>query len=107
MFLSRGTSAAEREAVRARLERIDGVAEMTYESPEQAYRRLPEKLRRDGRDLGKMTPRYTPESLLGAFHVTLQKPARTAAFQRALCGSRPTGKCAGGLVVLEHPRRPG
>ena len=74
---------------------------MTYESPEQAYRRLPEKLRRDGRDLGKMTPRYTPESLLGAFHVTLEKPARTEAFHRALCGSRQTGACCG-LVVLEH-----
>ena len=92
---------AEREAVRARLERIDGVAKVTHESPEQAYRRLPEKLRRDGRDLGKMTPRYTPESLLGAFHITLQKPARTEAFHRALCGSRQTGAC-GGLVVLEH-----
>jgi FtsX extracellular domain len=42
VFLPRGTSAAERGAVRARLERIDGVAEVTYESPEQAYRRLPE-----------------------------------------------------------------
>jgi cell division protein FtsX len=105
VFLPRGTGAAEREAVRARLERIDGVAEVTHESPEQAYRRLPEKLRRDGRDLGKVTPPYTPESLLGAFHVTLDKPARTEAFHRALCGSRQTGACAGGLVVVEHARK--
>jgi hypothetical protein len=78
---------------------------VTYESPEQAYRRLPEKLRRDGRDPGRVTPRYTPESLLGAFHVTLDKPARTEAFHRALCGSRQTGACAGGLVVVEHARK--
>jgi cell division protein FtsX len=105
VFLPRGTTAAQREAVRSRLEAIDGVAEVTYETPEQAYRRLPEKLRRDGRDPAKVVPLFSPGSVPGAFHVTLDKPARTEAFHRALCGSRTTGTCAGGLVVLEHSRR--
>jgi FtsX extracellular domain len=105
VFLPAGTTPAEREAVRARLEAIDGVARVTYETPEQAYRRLPEKLRRDGRDPTKAAPLFTPGSVPGAFHVTLDGPARAQAFHLALCGSRTTGDCAGGLVVLEHPRK--
>jgi len=107
VFLPVGAATAEREAVRARLEAIDGVAEVTWESPEQAYRRLPEKLRRDGRDPAKVTPLFTPGSVPGAFHVTLDGPARVREFHLALCGSRKTGDCAGGLVVLEHPRKRG
>src|SRR5918993_470141 len=107
VFLPVGAAAAEREAVRARLEAIDGVAEVTWESPEQAYRRLPEKLRRDGRDPAKVTPLFTPGSVPGAFHVALDGPARGREFHLALCGSRKTGDCAGGLVVLEHPRKQG
>jgi cell division protein FtsX len=104
VFLPGGTTGAQRDAVRARLEAIDGVTGVTYEAPEEAYRRLPEKLRRDGRDPGKMTPLFSPGSVPGAFHVTLDGPARTGEFHRALCGSRKTGACAGGLVLLEHPR---
>ena len=52
-----------------------------------------------------MTPLFSPGSVPGAFHVTLDGPARVRAFHLALCGSRTTGACAGGLVVLEHPRR--
>jgi cell division protein FtsX len=96
---------AEVRAVRARLAAIDGVARVTYQSPEEAYRRLPEKLRRDGADPAKVTPLYSPETMPAAFHVALDRPARVEAFHRALCGSRTTGECAGGLVVLEHPRR--
>ena len=40
---------AERETVWRRLEAIAGVAKVTYVTPAEAYRRLPEKLRRDGR----------------------------------------------------------
>jgi len=43
----------------------------------------------------------------GAFHVVLDGPARVQAFHLALCGSRKTGDCAGGLVVFEHPRKRG
>ena len=81
------------------------LAEVTWESPEDAYRRLPDKLRRDGRDPTKVTPLFTPASVPGAFHVTLDGPARVQEFHLALCGSRKTGQCAGGLVVLEHPRK--
>jgi FtsX extracellular domain len=107
VFLPTGTTAAEREAVRARLEAIDGVARVTYETPEQAYRRLPEALRRDGRNPTKVAPLLTPGSVPGAFHVILNGPARTQAFHLALCGSRTTGECPGDLVVLEHPRKQG
>jgi cell division protein FtsX len=107
VFLPTGATAAEREAVRARLAAIDGVARVAWESPEEAYRRLPAKLRRDGRDPVKVTPLYTPGSMPGAFHVTLDGPARVQEFHLALCGSRTTGECAGGLVVLEHPRKRG
>jgi cell division protein FtsX len=105
VFVHGNPSQAELAAVRARLERIEGVAKVTYESPEQAWRRLPEKLRRDGRDPAKATPLYLPETVPPAFHVALDEPVRVGEFHRALCGSRTTGRCAGGLVVLEHPRR--
>jgi hypothetical protein len=83
------------------------VAKVTWESPEAAYRRLPEKLRRDGPDPAKVSPLYTPRSMHGAFHVTLDGPARVQEFHLDLCGSRTTGECPGGLVVLEHPRKQG
>jgi len=105
VFLPVGATAAERASVRARLEGIDGVAKVTWESPEEAYRRLPEKMRRDGQDPAKEAPLYTPGSMHGAFHVTLDGPARVQEFHLALCGSRKTGACAGGLVVFEHPRK--
>ena len=105
VFVPTGTTAAQRKLIRARLEAIDGVAKVTWESPEEAYRRLPEKLRRDGRDPAKVTPLFTPASVPGAFHVTLDAPARVQEFHLALCGSRKTGECAGGLVVFEHPRK--
>jgi cell division protein FtsX len=105
VFLPPGATAAERDAVRDRLVRIGGVAEVAYETPEEAYRLLPDKLRRDGRDPAKPTPLYSPETVPAAFHVTLDKPARVEEFHRALCGSRTTGACAGGLVVLEHARK--
>jgi cell division protein FtsX len=107
VFLPLGATAAQQEAVRARLEAIDGVTGVTWESPEEAYRRLPEKLRRDGPDPAKVSPFYTPGSMHGAFHVTLDGPARVQEFHLALCSSRKTGECAGGLVVLEHPRKQG
>ena len=105
VFLPVGATAAERASVRARLEGIDGVAKVTWESPEEAYRRLPERMRRDGQDPAKEAPLYTPGSMHGAFHVTLDGPARVQEFHLALCGSRKTGACAGGLVVFEHPRK--
>jgi FtsX extracellular domain len=107
VLLTRAAGPVEPAAVRARLEAIDGVAMVTYMTPEEAFRRLPEKLRRDGQDPAKVTPLYSPASLPAAFHVTLDRPARAAEFHQALCGSRTTGKCAGGLVVLEHPRGSG
>ena len=55
VFAPTGTTAAQRKVIQARLEAIDGVAKVTWESPEEAYRRLPEKLRRDGRDPAKVT----------------------------------------------------
>jgi hypothetical protein len=71
-----------------------------------SYRRLLEKLRREGRDPRKAAPPYSPGSMLGAFHVNLDVPARARAFHLALCGSRKTGECAG-LVVLEHASKQG
>ena len=104
VFLPAGTTDAGREAVRARLEAVGGVARVTYESPAEAYRRLPEWLRRDSRDPAAVLL-LSPEMMLAAFRVALDEPARTGKVHRALCGSRRTGACPGVLVVLEHPRR--
>ena len=100
ILLPEGTSVARRDAVRARLEAIDGVQEVAYESPAEAFARLPEKLRqRSG-----PAPTIGPESMLASFHVTLAEPARVGEFHKAFCGSRRTGDCSHGIVV-EHPRR--
>jgi cell division protein FtsX len=96
---------AERAAVGKRLAAIPGVAKVAYVTPAEAYRRLPEKLRRDGRDPAKVTPLFSPASVPAAFHVALDGSVRVGEFHRALCGSRKTGACAGILLVLEHPRR--
>jgi len=104
VFLPAGTTDAGREAVRARLEAVGGVARVTYESPAEAYRRLPEWLRRDSRDPATVLL-LSPEMMLAAFRVALDEPARAGEVHRALCGSRRTGACPGVLVVLEHPRR--
>jgi cell division protein FtsX len=106
VFLPIGTTDAEREAVRARLEAVGGVARVTYESPAQAYRRLPAWLRRGSADPARpIPPRYSPEAMRAAFRVALDQPSRVREFHLALCGSRTTGECPGGLVVLEHPRK--
>jgi cell division protein FtsX len=104
VFLPAGTTDAGREAVRARLEAVGGVARVTYESPAEAYRRLPEWLRRNSRDPATMLL-LSPEMMRAAFRVALDEPARAGEVHRALCGSRRTGACPGVLVVLEHPRR--
>jgi cell division protein FtsX len=104
VFLPAGTTGAGREAVRARLEAVDGVARVTYESPAEAYRRVPEWLLRMDRDPASARSWYSPETMRAAFRVALDEPARAEEVHRALCGSRRTGAC-GGLVVLEHPRR--
>jgi cell division protein FtsX len=104
VFHPTGTTDAEREAVRARLEAADGVARVTYESPAEAYRRLPEWERQEAADPATPIPRYSPETMPGAFRVALDDPARAGEVHLALCGSRTTGAC-GGLVVWEHPRR--
>jgi FtsX extracellular domain len=105
VVLPEGTTVAQREAVRARLEAIDGVAEVVYETPLQAYRRLPEKLREPAN--GAVTPALGPEAMHGSLRVTLDGRVRVDEVHGALCGGRRPGECPGGLVVLEHPRRPG
>jgi hypothetical protein len=84
---------------------VGGVARVTYESPAEAYRGLPERLRREGADPASPIPRYSPEMMPGAFRVALDDPARAGDVHLALCGSRTTGECPAGLVVLEHPRK--
>ena len=101
VFLPPGTTGIQREAVRARLEAIDGVAKVTYESPQAAFRRLPEKVRTVAKDSA------SPISMRASFRVALDQPTRVAEFHLALCGSRKTGECAGGLVIFEHPRKRG
>ena len=79
------------------------MARVVYETPAQAFRRLPEKWRRPDRN--GVAPALGPEAMHGSFRVTLEEPARIDQVHLALCGSRRTGDCSGGLVVLEHPRR--
>ncbi|HEY6709879.1 MAG TPA: permease-like cell division protein FtsX [Actinomycetota bacterium] len=99
VFPPPGTTDIQRKAVRTRLEAIDGVAKVTYESPQAAFRRLPEKVRKVAKDSA------SPISMRASFRVALDQPNRVAEFHLALCGSRKTGECAGGLVVFEHPRK--
>jgi len=106
VFLPAGTTDAGRKAARARLEAVGGVARVTYESPAEAYRGLPEWLRRDSRDPATVL-QLSPEMMRAAFRVALDEPARAGEVHRALCGSRRTGACPGVLVVLEHPRKRG
>jgi cell division protein FtsX len=103
VFLPEGTTAAEREAVRARLAAIDGVRSVVYESPAQAFRRLPEKWRKPDRN--GVVPVLGPEAMHGSFRVTLDDPIRVGHVHQALCGSRKTGDCPFGLVLLDN--RPG
>jgi cell division protein FtsX len=102
VILPEGTTAAEREAVRARLEAIDGVRGVVYETPAQAFRRLPEKLRKPGTG---GAPALGPEAMPGSFRVTLDDATRVGHLHRALCGSRKTGACPFGLVLLDNRPR--
>jgi cell division protein FtsX len=104
VILPGGTTASEREAVRARLEAVDGVRSVVYESPAQAFRRLPAKWRTPGNGV---VPALGPEAMHGSFRVTLDDPARVDAFHQALCGGRKTGDCPFGLVLLDNRSRAG
>jgi cell division protein FtsX len=101
VVLPKGTGDARRRAIQARLEAIDGVRAVTYQSPAETYRQLPEKVRKDSLLAAKLNAETLPGSLL----VTLDEPGRVEAFHQALCGSRRTGDCPGGLVVLEGAGR--
>jgi cell division protein FtsX len=103
VLLPAGTTAAQRQAIRARLRAVDGVARVHYETAAELWLRLPEKVRRADGPLPKLRPASLPTS----FRVTLREPRRMPEFTRALCGGRRTGDCPYGVVVLEHPRRSG
>jgi cell division protein FtsX len=101
VLLPPGTTEARRQAIRARLWAIDGVARVRYQPAAELWRQLPEKVRRaDG-----LLPRLTPASLPASFRVTLRRPMEVAEFQRAFCGGPRTGDCPDGVTVLQHPRR--
>jgi cell division protein FtsX len=102
VILPEGTTAAEREAVRARLEAIDGVRGVVYETPAQAFRRLPEKWRTPGKGV---VPLLGPEAMHGSFRVTLDDRIRVGHLYQALCGGRKTGGCPFGLVLLDNRPR--
>jgi cell division protein FtsX len=99
VLLVDGATAAQRAAVRARLEATGRVRRVTYESPADALRRL-----RELRSAEQL--RLTPGSPPGSFRVALRDPRQTAAFVDAFCHSRRTGDCAEGVaMVIAHPRR--
>jgi len=99
VFLVDGASAAQREAVRARLEATGGVWQVAYESPADALRRLRERFSAE-------RLRLTPGSPPGSFRVALRDPRAAGAFVDAFCRSRRTGDCAEGVaMVVAHPRR--
>jgi cell division protein FtsX len=101
VLLPPGTTEARRQAIRARLRAIDGVASVRYQTAAELWRQLPEKVRRaDG-----LLPRLTPASVPASFRVTLRQPMRISEFQRAFCGGLRTGDCPDGVTVLQHPRR--
>ena len=102
VLLPGGATAAEREAVRARLEAIDGVRGVVYETPAQAFRRLPAKWRKPGNGV---VPALGPEAMHGSFRVTLDDRVRVGHLYQALCGGRKTGDCPFGLVLLDNRSR--
>jgi cell division protein FtsX len=102
VILPGGATAAEREAVRARLEAIDGVRSVVYETPAQAFRRLPEQWRKPG---SGVVPPLGPEAMHGSFRVTLDDRIRVGHLYQALCGGRKTGACPFGLVLLDNRSR--
>ena len=78
------------------------MARVTYESPVEAYRRLPAQWHRDpASERGPLV--LAPETMRAAFRVALDEPARAEEVHRALCGSRRTGACPAAWCVLEHP----
>jgi cell division protein FtsX len=99
VFLADGTTAARREALQARLEATGRVRQVTYEAPEEAMRRLRERLPPERL---RLTPGPPPAS----FRVALRNPREAAAFVDGFCRSRRTGDCADGVaMVVAHPRR--
>jgi cell division protein FtsX len=101
VLLPPGASDTQRRAIEARLKAIDGVARIAYETPAEAFRRLPEKLRHAGGALSRLRAGLFPAS----YRVTLRQPMRVSEFHRAFCGSRRTGDCPDGVLLVEHPRR--
>jgi len=99
VFLVEGASAAQRRAIRARLEAIGGVWRVSYESPADALRGLRERFSAE-------RLRLTPGSPPGSFRVALRDPGETGAFVDTFCRGRRTGDCAEGVaMVVAHPRR--
>ena len=101
VFHPTGTTDAEREAVRARLEAVDGVARVTYESPAEAYRRLPRWERQQAAD--PATPiRGTRRRRCRAPSVALDDPARAGrSTWPCAATARPARTAA--WSVWEHP----
>ena len=99
VFLLDTATAAQRQAIRARLEATGRVLRVAYESPDDALRRLRERFSAE-------RLRRTPGSPPASFRVALRDPRETAAFVDAFCRSRRTGGCAEGVaMVVAHPRR--
>jgi hypothetical protein len=99
VFLLDTATAAQRRMIQARLEAAGGVRRVSYESPEEAMRRLRERFSAE-------RLRLTPGSPPASFRVALRDPREAAAFVDAFCRSRRTGDCAEGVaMVVAHPRR--
>ena len=73
--------------------------EAVYETPAQAFRRLPAKWRKPGNGV---VPPLGPEAMHGSFRVTLDDHVRVGHLYQALCGGRKTGACPFGLVLLDN-----
>jgi cell division protein FtsX len=99
VFLLDTATAAQRRMIQARVVAIGRVQQVSYESPEEAMRRLRERFSAE-------RLRLTPGSPPASFRVALRDPRETAAFVDAFCRSRRTGDCAEGVaMVVAHPRR--
>jgi cell division protein FtsX len=107
VFLEQGVTAARRELIRRRIQSLEVVDRVDYESPADAYART--------RELYKRKPGMTDKALQGfalpeSFRVRLDDPEQVPALQRALCPRMPdeasgSSGCMDGVEAVMAEKR--
>jgi cell division protein FtsX len=99
VVLAPGVTRRQRAAVRDRLEAIDGVERIEYESREQAWERLKGEYSPEELELA-----VPARGMLDSFRVKLSAPGAFESFKGGFCASPRTGDCAPGVAVVIDQR---